>query len=317
MRTMVIVHALTSEQQERITAIAPDWKIVQGKGTEEWEPFLREAEIVVGWNEAASRECLQPASNLRWVQCWGAGVDWLPLHAFDEMGVKLTTVSGVHAFPISETVFAMILSLTRKVHSSIRRQMAKQWENPANLGEIHGKVLGIIGVGAIGEEIARLAKAFNMRVVGVRRSGEDAPNVDQMYDLHGLHEVLAVSDYVVVTLPLTNETRHLFGRTEFECMKPTAYFVNVGRGGTTDTEALLAALKEGSIAGAGLDVFEQEPLPLDHPLWELEQVMITPHNAGLTSAYGERAFEILACNLQNYIEGREPSLNRVDLKKQY
>lgn len=201
----------------------------------------RQGERAMGTLSAGSRDCswLERSSESRMSAAGvqsslgavlGAGVDWLPLHAFNEMGVKLTTVSGVHAFPISETVFAMILSLTRKVHSSIRRQMAKQWENPGSLGEIHGKTLGIIGVGAIGEEIVRLAKAFNMRVVGVRRSGEDAPNVDEMYDLHGLHEVLAVSDYVVVTLPLTNETRHLFGRAEFECMKPTAYFVNVGRG---------------------------------------------------------------------------------------
>jgi phosphoglycerate dehydrogenase-like enzyme len=314
---MVILQSISPEQMETVTDLAPDWKIVRDQGKEHGQPHLRDAEIVVGWNRMAAQECLQPEAKLRWVQNWGAGVDRMPLQAFADKGVQVTNASGVHAFPISETIFAMILSLTRKVHSSIRSQMAKMWVNPGGLGEIHGKTMGIIGVGAIGAETARLAKAFNMRVIGVRRSGEPAPYVDRMYDLQGLHEVLAESDYVVVTLPLTDETRRLFGRAEFEKMKPTAYFVNIGRGGTTDTEALLGALKEGRIAGAGLDVFEQEPLPSNHPLWELEQVILTPHNSGETNVYGERAFEIFAHNLRDYVAGREPSLNRVDLKKQY
>ncbi|MFE5320514.1 D-2-hydroxyacid dehydrogenase [Paenibacillus sp. NPDC056579] len=317
MRTMIIMHGLSSEQRERLDSIAPGWRIIQGKEKELWQPHLRDAEIVAGWNDTAAQECLLPEAKLRWVQCWGAGVDWLPLQAFADKGVLLTSVSGVHAYPISETIFAMMLSLTRKLHVSIRKQINKQWSNPGSLGEIHGKTMGIIGVGAIGEETARLAKAFHMRVLGVRRSGEPSPFVDRMYDLQGLHEVLAESDYVIVTLPLTTETRHLFRKAEFEAMKPSAYFINMGRGGTADTEALLHALNSGRIAGAGLDVFEQEPLPADHPLWELEQVIITPHNAGLTTVYNERAFEIFARNLQNYIEERELSANLVDLAKQY
>ncbi|WP_348635142.1 D-2-hydroxyacid dehydrogenase [Paenibacillus sp. PvP091] len=174
-----------------------------------------------------------------------------------------------------------------------------------------------MGVGAIGEETARLAKAFGMNVLGFRRSGKSSPYVDRMYDRHGLDELLAASDYIVVTLPLTKETGHLIGRREFQWMKSSAFFINIGRGATTDTDALINALQEGVIAGAGLDVFEQEPLPESSPLWGMEQVIMTPHNSGSTVYYDERVVELFLHNLRDYVEGREPSLNRVDLEKQY
>lgn len=317
MRTMVIMQSLTPEQIARVTALAPDWEVIHGKDKERVAPKLKQAELVAGWNAAAAESCLQPDSKLRWVQNWGAGVDKLPLQAFKEKDITLTNASGVHAYPISETIFAMLLSFARKVHVSLRCQAERKWHDPGALGEIHGKTIGIIGVGAIGEETARLAKAFHMRVLGLRRSGEPAPYVDHMVGLEGLHDVLAESDYVVVTLPLTDETRHIFGRAEFARMKPTAVFINIGRGGTTDTEALLEALREERIAGAGLDVFEQEPLPSDHPLWGMEQVIITPHNSGSTDVYNERAFDIFIRNLHDYLQCGKPALNLVDLEKQY
>lgn len=317
MRTMVLLHGISDEQMAQLQASVPDWKVVSRQDAEQHPNCLSEAEIVAGWNAAATEVCLQPNSKLRWVQSWGAGVDWMPLQALRDSGIQLTNASGVHAFPISETVFAMMLSLTRKIHISIRNQMNHHWHNPGSLGEIHGKTMGIIGVGSIGQEIARLAKAFHMRVLGVRRSGVSAPYVDQMYDLSGMHQVLAESDYVILALPLTDQTHHMFGTIEFQCMKSTAYFVNIGRGGTVDTEALLQALTSGEIAGAGLDVFEQEPLPQEHPLWSMEQVIVTPHNSGLTKAYGERVFEIFVHNLQDYLQGRPLSLNRIDFAQQY
>ncbi|WP_028552870.1 D-2-hydroxyacid dehydrogenase [Paenibacillus sp. UNC451MF] len=317
MSKMVCVHSLTPQQEEQIKQMAPGWELVHGKEKELWLPHLKEAEIVIDWKTACETECLQPGTRLRWVQNWGAGVDMLPLQEFASRGIMLTNASGVHAYPISETIFSMMLSFTRKLHLSMRNQLQKQWKGTGSLGEIHGKTIGIIGVGAIGEETARLAKAFGMTVLGIRRSGGASEFVEQMYDNDGLELVLRESDYVVVTLPLTNETRHRFGKAQFERMKKTAMFINIGRGGTTDTEALIEALQTGTIAGAGLDVFEQEPLPESSPLWDLENVIMTPHNSGSTDQYNERAFEIFMQNLQQYLQGHEPIVNRVDYNLQY
>jgi len=317
MPKIVCVHSLSAEHVEQIKRVAPDYEVICGKDKAIWQEHLKDAEIMAGWNAAAKEEVFQPGSKLRWVQNWGAGVDRLPLEAFKEHGIALTTASGVHAYSISETIFAMMLSFSRKLHLSIRHQLNRKWQDVSPYGELHEKTIGIIGVGAIGEETARLAQAFRMKVLGVRRSGEPSQYVDRMYDNNRLDTVLAESDFVVVTLPLTSETRHLFGKREFGLMKPNAIFINIGRGGTTDTEALLEALRNGTIAGAGLDVFEQEPLPETSPLWSQDNVIITPHNSGSTDRYEERAMEIFLHNLKEYTAGSAPSLNRVDFSKQY
>lgn len=317
MSKMVCVHSLTQRQEERIRQAAPGWELIHGKAKELWLPHLKDAEIVIDWNSACEAECLQPGARLRWVQNWGAGVDKLPLQELASRGIVLTNASGVHAYPISETIFSMMLAFTRKLHLSIRNQLQSQWKGTGTLGEIHGKTIGIIGVGTIGEETARLARAFGMKVFGIRRSGSPNEYVDQMYDNCGLELVLRASDFVVVTLPLTDETRHTFGKTQFEQMKRTAMFINIGRGGTTDTDALVEALQTGTIAGAGLDVFEQEPLPESSPLWGLDNVIMTPHNSGSTDQYNDRAFEIFIQNLEQYLLGEEPTVNRVDYDLQY
>ncbi|MFE5323020.1 D-2-hydroxyacid dehydrogenase [Paenibacillus sp. NPDC056579] len=317
MSKIVCVHALTDEQVERIRQTAPGWELVHGKEKELWIGHLKDAEIVVDWKDVCKTECLQPDSKLRWVQNWGAGVDRMPLGELAERGIWLTNASGVHAFPISETILAMMLGFTRKLHLSIRHQLKSEWKGTGTLGEIHGKTMGIIGVGAIGEETARLGKAFGMQVLGVRRSGRPSEFVDRMYDNDGLDAVLEQSDYVVVTVPATDESRHMFGRRQFERMKPTAMYINIGRGATTDTEALIDALQNGTIAGAGLDVYEQEPLPDSSPLWQMDNVIMTPHNSGSTDQYNERAFEIFLHNLQEYVQGKAPSRNRVDYERQY
>jgi|HigsolmetaAR203D_1030402.scaffolds.fasta_scaffold06295_2 phosphoglycerate dehydrogenase-like enzyme len=317
MRTVVFVQQVPERYLEKIRQTIPDWRVVNLGDQEEWGPILSEAEIICGWRPEAAEACLRPASRVKWVQAWGAGVDKMPLNALHRAGIAVTTASGVHPNPVSETVFAMMLAFSRKLHVSVRNQMRKLWQVSGDLGEIHNKTIGIVGVGAIGAEIARLAKAFGMRVLGVRLSGKPADHVDRMFDLGGLATVLKESDFVVASMPLTDRTRHMFSREQFKEMKDTAYFINVSRGATVDTEALVAALRNKEIAGAGLDVFEQEPLPPDHPLWEMDNVIITPHNGGVTDRYHDRATEIFLQNLQSYLQGEEPSLNRVDPFKQY
>lgn len=320
MRKMIFFPALAEEHLARLHTIAPAWEVIHGKANHEekdWLIHLKQAEIICGWSRQVEQECLRPDSALRWVHAWGAGVDKLPHDKLQQAGILLTNSSGIHANPISETVFAMILAFTRKLHIYVRNQLEKKWHHAHLRGEIHGTTIGIVGVGAIGTEIARIARVFNMKVLGMRRSGEPLPEVDIMYDNDGLHELLRLSDVVVVTVPLTAQTRHMIGAEQFRQMKANAFYVNIGRGQTTDTEALVHALKTKQIAGAGLDVFEQEPLPADHPLWEMDNVIITPHSSGSSEFYQDRAMDVFLHNLSDYVNSKEPSRNRVHFDLQY
>lgn len=318
MRKMVFVTKLAATHLAKIQSAAPDWKIIQGRDPEIWLPHLHDAEIIGGWHRHIISTCLEdPTAKLRWIHNWGAGVNQLPFEKLQQRNIMVTNSSGVHAYPISETILAMMLTLTRRIHLYVRNQMVKKWDH-ANLSlEMHGKTVGILGVGAIGSETAKLCKAFGMRVLGLRRSGTPAANVDEMYDVNGLTALLANSDYVVNTLPLTEESYHLIGKSEFETMKPSAFYINIGRGNTTDEPALVEALQTGQIAGAGLDVFAQEPLAADSPLWEMENVVMTPHSSGSTAHYDERVIEIFLPNLETYLSGQEPTINRVNLELQY
>ncbi|WP_127585811.1 D-2-hydroxyacid dehydrogenase [Paenibacillus koleovorans] len=316
---ILLLLALSESEKARILETAPGWELLDGRGgktLEETAALLAEAEIAIGWRKQLELS-LTPDSRLRWVQAWGAGVDSIDCKRFAEHGVLLTNASGVHAYPISETILGMMLAFARKLHLTTRNQAQANWQLVGPLGEIHGRTVGILGVGAIGEETARLCRAFGMTVLGVRRSGEPSPQVDEMYNLAGLPDVLRRSDYVVNTLPLTSETRQLIGREQFALMPDRAVYINIGRGATTDTEAMIEALASGRLGGAGLDVFEQEPLPASSPLWALDNVIVTPHNAGSTVHYQERALEVFLHNLRDYAAGREPSRNRVDLDRQY
>ncbi len=317
MSVIVCTIGLSEQQAERIRSAAPGYELLCGKDRELWQHRVQEAEIIIGWRRMFTDTCLGPETKLRWVQSWSAGVDGFPLEQMAERGIHLTTTSGIHAYPISETILAMMLGFTRNLHIYARHQVAGRWMRTDPTLEMHGKTVGIIGFGEIGEETARLCKAFGMRVLGLRLSGRPSPYADQMHDPGGLDEVLAESDYVVVTLPLTRETRRLFGRGQFARMKRSAMFINIGRGGLVDEQALIEALRDGVIAGAGLDVFETEPLPEDSPLWSMDNVIITPHTAGGSGMYHERALEIALRNLESYLQTGVPSVNLVDYAKQY
>lgn len=313
MSTMVITKQLSPELQEQIQQIIPDWRMIVSSEPPDYEPYLDQADIIAGFiRKELLLDLLTRDTPLRWIHAWSAGVNDLPMEKISRRGIILTNSSGVHANPISETILAMMLTLSRSIQIHIRNQTQWYWQSDVQVAEMHGKTLGILGVGAIGAETARIARAFRMKILGMRRSGEPLPDVDVMYDTSGLSDLLKASDYVVNILPSTAETRHLMSTEQFACMKPGAFYISVGRGETTDTEALLSALKNGKIAGAGLDVFEQEPLPEDHELWSLPQVIITPHNAGINNRYDERVLDILLPNLRDFAAGRQPALNVVD-----
>jgi len=327
----------TPEQLARIQASARGLRVVVSRERTEIETMLDEIEVVAG---SFPRELISSASRLCWIQQWGAGADWLPGYPeVQELEFVLTNASGVHAIPISEHVLAFMLAFARRLPDEIRAQDERIWvENPwllehgttvrqnerfssaigkDDLFELAGKTLLIAGVGAIGFRLAKLAAAFDMHVIGMRRQpGGEMANVDRLITSAQLLDTLPQVDFVANTLPLTAETHHLFDSRAFAAMKSDGYYINIGRGGTTDETALIAALRQGEIAGAGLDVFEREPLPDDSPLWGMGNVIITSHYAGLTPEYDNRALEIFLDNLERYYNG-EPLRNVVDKRLGY
>jgi phosphoglycerate dehydrogenase-like enzyme len=316
-RKLIITHHIDQSYCEKVQALVPEWELIVGKDRDVWGPHVQDAEVIAGWKKEmtpiAEKECA-----LRWVQTWSAGVNSLPLARLEAKGIHLTSANGVHAFPISETIFALMLGLTRSIHTYVRNQQSKTWDGADLSLEIHGKTMGIIGVGVIGKETAKIGKAFGMKVLGMRHSAQPAPYVDEMYTPEQLHSMLPQCDYVVITLPLTDQTRHLFGREEFERMKPSSFLINIGRGEIIQEADLIEALYRKQIAGAGLDVFTTEPLPKESPLWEFDNVIITPHTSGSTGQYDQRVIEdIFIPNLKSYLEGKTPGINLVDYTKGY
>ena len=261
---------------------------------------IESAEVILG---DISREEFRKAKNLRWIQATGAGVDRLLFPELVESNVILTNASGVHPISIAEHTFAFILAITRGLIKSFEGKRLKVWfHNEVSIDELYGKTIGIIGYGKIGQGIARLAKGFGMRVIGLKRDPGKEVEVkpDVLLGKESLDTLLKESDIVVIIVPLTKETYNLIGTRELNLMKPTSILINVARGKVVDESALIKALRERRILSAGLDVFETEPLPPDSELWDLDNVVITPHIAGLNPYYTDRLLEIFIKNLQTY-----------------
>lgn len=291
---------------------------------DEFQSLLPEAEVLCTYSVPGNvREI---ATNLRWLQYPGAGVDsLLPTGLLDaKSGVVVSTAAGIHAITISEYVFGSMLMFNWSWPKMMRLQEQHIWaSSPAwyNLGgrELADQTLGVIGLGHIGRRVAQIGHAFGMRVLGIRRSAtgnEPDPDVDQLYSPEQLHELLGLCDYVVLSVPLTPRTEKMIGEPELRAMKQNAYLVNVARGRVIDEAALIRALKEGWIAGAGLDVAETEPLPPESPLYSMPNVILTPHISGLSIHYDERLAALFADNLRRYRAGL-PLRNRYEPERGY
>jgi D-2-hydroxyacid dehydrogenase (NADP+) len=308
---------LSEADAARVRAAAPDMRVVVTEERAAIEALLDEVEIAAGWFPL---DLIAQAPNLRWLQQWGAGVDWLMREPeVAQLDFVLTNASGVHAIPISEQIIAYLLAFARQLPAAICAQERGTWQKTKreDLFELADKTMLLIGVGAIGERTAVIASALGMRVLGIRRDPtRSAPSVAAMYAPDRLLDLLPEADFVVLTAPLSRATQGMIGERELRAMKDTAYLVNIGRGGTIQEHALIQALREGWIAGAGLDVFAEEPLPAVSPLWAMENVIITAHYAGLTPHYDQRALGIFLDNLRRYQAG-EPLRNIVDKAEGY
>lgn len=242
------------------------------------------------------------APTLRWVQSPGAGVDHPIFRTLLERGIRLTNGSGLHAEPIAQYIFTYVLHWHRQVALHQAQQAAREWTLQVS-DDLTSKTLGIVGLGGIGEAAARVAQAFGMRVVGLRRTPGESPHVDLVRPPEQLHALLAESDYVVLSIPLTDVTRHLIGAAELDAMRGDAVLINVARGGVVDEPALVEALRAGAIRGATLDVVSEEPLPPESPLWALENCVLTPHDSGWSPRASERLGVLFLENLRRYVAG--------------
>ena len=264
------------------------------------EPYIAATDILLCFSPPMADHVVRDAPKLKWIQALGTGVDNIVDLPSLGKEVLVTNIRGIHGAPVSEATIAFMLSLARDLPRSVHAQDRGQWERwPSAL--LDGKTVGILGVGLIAEYLAPICKALHMTVIGISGSPRAAPGFDRMVARGDLMKVAGELDYLVVLAPLTPETRNIVGAKLLAAMKPTAYLVNVARGGVVDEPALIKALEAGQIAGAGLDVFSQEPLPPDNPLWKTKNVTIFSHLGGYSQGYEDRAMPTIAGNMAKFL----------------
>ncbi|SDQ86027.1 D-2-hydroxyacid dehydrogenase [Natronobacterium texcoconense] len=274
--------------------------------------LIRDAEFVTGM--ALEEDRLERAENLEVFACAYAGTGHLPMDRLEQQGVAVTNASGVHGPNIGEHVLGSILRFTRRFHVGDRRQRRREWRH-YQAHELQGSTVTVVGLGAIGEAVCERLEPFGVETIGVRYSPEKGGPTDEVvgFEPDPFHEALARTDYLVLACPLTETTRGLVDRDALVTLDPGAVLVNVARGPVVDTDALVDAVRSNWIRGAALDVTDPEPLPEEHPLWNFENVRITPHNSGHTPKYYERLADIVAENARRFYEDSGVELeNRVD-----
>ena len=265
-------------------------------------PFIREADALLTFGPHMKDEVLHGADKLKWVQALGTGVDNLIDLPSLRQDVILTNIRGIHGAPVSEAALMMMLALARDFALSLRNQDRQIWDRwPARL--LDGKTVGIFGVGLIAEVLAPKCKALGMTVVGFTSAKRDLPGFDRMHSRGELVDQAPTLDFLVLLAPYADEIRNLIDHKVFAAMKPTSYLVNLARGGIVDEDALLIALERGEIAGAALDVFQEEPLPRGHPLWSAKNVLITAHLGGFSDVYAQRALPTVEHNMACFLKG--------------
>jgi phosphoglycerate dehydrogenase-like enzyme len=300
----LIAHNIDDRPFERLRSVSPKIEIIMANTIEDAIMKVADADAVYSAARLA-REIFIAGKKLRWVQIGGAGVETTLYPEMVESDVVLTNTSGAYDIPIADHVLAMILCFARGLNMFIRHQIEGVWRG-TSLIELAGQTILIIGLGSIGMAVAQRAHGFDMRIIAIDVMEVDKPEyIERIEKPEKLHEFLPEADFIAICCPLTQKTYRLIGEAEFQKMKPTAYIINPARGKIIDESAMNLALLEKRIAGAGLDVFEQEPLPPDSPLWKMPNVIITTHSAGGSPVTGERMMDITCENLRRFIAGEK------------
>ncbi len=312
---VLILSRVADRHLEQIRSIDPRVRVTATADRTRANGMARDAEVIVGW--LIPESVIERAPKLKWIHATAAGVDTLLFPQVLDGRVTLTSSVGIHTTVLPEHVMALVLAFARRLHVAVRNQMARRWDRASTMGEeLDGKVLGILGLGAIGRALAPRAAAFGMRVIGTKRTPEPIPHVERVFPPEETDDVIRTADFLVILLPLTPQTRGVIDARALGLMKPTAVLINVGRGPIVEEAALIEALRTGGIAGAGLDVFDREPLPSDSLFYQMENVIVTPHVSGASPTYFDRAIPLFCENLRRYLTGA-PLLNVVDPARGY
>jgi phosphoglycerate dehydrogenase-like enzyme len=300
---------------QRLREEFPEVEARDGRERPALEEHLPRAAVVYGTLPAA---LVPAAAELRWLQLNSAGVAADLCAALTGRGVQVTNLAGLYGPSIAEHTLALMLILARNLRTAICQQQERRWQRDLarTMTDLRGRTAAVVGLGNIGQAIARLCRACGMRIIGCRRTPRPTPWVDRLYPVEERAAMFAEADYIIVAAPLTRETDGLLGPAEFAAMKRGAFFVNISRGRIAREDALIAALRAGHLAGAGLDVFAVEPLAPDHPLWDMPQVVITPHCSGEVVNQSSLPGELFLRNLRAYLDGR-PLGHVVDLDRGY
>ena len=291
-----------------------DWVLCTD--SEKLPSLLKETEILLTFLQC-DRKMIDAAPQLKWIQTISAGVDYMDLDEIRRRGIVLTNGRGIHKIHMAEYAVAAMINLARGFHLMFLNQLQKKWERSVSQEEIHGATVGIIGLGAIGAEIAKKAAFMGMHVIGVKRTSGPVDHVDEVHVPDDMAAVFRRSDYIINLLPYTQETEMLIDQRFFDQMKPTACFINIGRGRTVNEGDLIEALRNKQIRAMVSDVYYTEPLPPESPLWDLDNVILTPHICGVSPQYMARAMQIIAHNLNVYLSGQGEMINLVDMQAGY
>lgn len=319
--TVLVLANPTESQLAMLEALPPETSIAVGNTAEAFSRTARDAAVIFNWSGSGAllRDVFLMCPNVRWVHCKSAGLDDLLFPELVESPVPLTNGTGVFSHPLGEYVLGAILFFAKDFRRLIRQQAAAVWE-PFDVQEISGRTVGILGYGDIGRAVATRVRAMGMQVVALRRQGPPLYNVDplvnRIYGPADTVEMVAQCDYLVVTAPLTPETRGMIGAREFAAMKRDAVVINIGRGPVIDEPAMIQALTENRIRGAALDVFTTEPLPAGHPFYRMENVLLSPHSADHTEQWLTRAMQFFLDQFDRFSEGGV-LMNVVDKKRGY
>ncbi|SDN71049.1 D-2-hydroxyacid dehydrogenase [Alkalicoccus daliensis] len=308
-----IAYSITKNFTEKFSDVDFRWY----KNIEEAEESLYEAEAIITYGEDLTEDHIYKAENLRWIMVVSAGMDEMPFQAIAEKHILVTNARGIHAVPMGEYAIHMMLHTARQMQVVQEQEKEHKWDRSPVMTELHGKTLAVIGAGAIGAEVARLSNAFHMYTIGVNKSGRNVDPFCEISTIENLHDVLGKADFVVSVLPKMKATNNIFSRDAFKSMNSEAVFINMGRGNVVDEQALLRALDVQELKHAVLDVFNEEPLPPEHPFWSHKKITVTPHLSGISPQYQPRAMEIFHHNLQVYRSGKGEYINKVDPSKGY
>jgi D-2-hydroxyacid dehydrogenase (NADP+) len=299
---LTLPEPVRNQYRERLQARFPELAIEMVDHHSKAGPHIPEADALLTFAPMLSPKVLAEATKLKWIQALGTGVDNLTDQAALRKDIIVTNVRGIHGAPVSEAALAAMLALARNLPGAVRGQDARQWRRwPAQL--LHNKTVGIFGVGLIAEALAPKCKALGMRVVGVSSAPRDLAGFDAMCSRDELSKVVGDFDFFVLLTPLTASTRNSVDAKVFAALKPSSFLINLARGGVVDEAALIAALKTGRIGGAALDVFNEEPLPADHPFWSMENVLITTHQGGFCDVYVDYALPTVEANMKSFLAG--------------